>query len=184
MQNLKNQIITLDLKNSASNTYIVHDVNLENNMAYLKHPLNEEILISKPLNELNTCSSRTKDSTERGLDLIKDNLDLLDYHTIGDFEGLCLIFILRRRLTLRQKNTLSAICGNIAQIRFDDNIQEAMRYITFNSALLDDFNLMWYNNFKNLFKGTQQITSKKQIKSIFNMTGFILAELHTPRVNK
>jgi hypothetical protein len=39
---------------------------------------------------------------------------------------------------------------------------------------------MWYRNFQGLFSGRQPITSKKQRASIFNITGFVMAELETP----
>ena len=64
------------------------------------------------------------------------------------------------------------------------NIKDAMDIIVENEGALDEFNMMWYNNFSELFKGNQQITSKKQRGSIFNMAGFVLSQLHTPSIIK
>ena len=179
----KGKIVTIDFKNqTVSNTYLVHKV-LEDT-CLLTHPLFPECLIEKPTRLLDQVAPNIKDSTEKCLDFSTQNKKSLDHNSLGDLDALCAYFVVRRQLTPKQKQTLSCICGNIAEILFNDNIEETMRYVSANSSALDDFNRMWFNNFKGLFTGQQPITSKKQRSSIFNMAGFILAELSNPRVNK
>jgi hypothetical protein len=59
-----------------------------------------------------------------------------------------------------------------------------MRYVTENNAVLDDFNRMWYTNFRDLFSGRKQLTSPKQRSAIFNIAGFVLAELESQKTKK
>jgi hypothetical protein len=166
----------------ASNTCIVKDVGKDS--ALLAHPLFEEIMIARPIDSLNVAAANLKDSTERSLDFANTNKKFLDYNTIADLESLCLYFVVRRKLTPRQKFILSNICGNIASIKFNNDIKAAMAYVVKNEAVLDEFNSMWYRNFSGLFSGKQQITSKKQRAAIFNIAGFALAELEIPTTPK
>lgn len=177
------KIVTIDFgKRNVSNTYIVKKV--IGSTCYLFHPLFPECLIEKDLEELDKVSSHIKDSVEKCLDFAKSNTWSLDPNSVKDLESLCLYFVVRRQLTPRQKNILSNICGLIASSNFNDDIEETMQFIVKNDVILDDFNRMWYNNFKGLFTGKQLITSKKQRDSIFNMAGFIMAELENPKANK
>lgn len=178
-----NDIVTVPFENSvSSNTYIVDTV--EDKSALLKHPLFESCLVRIELDKLNTVQPNIKDSVERGLDFAKKNAKFLDYNAKADLEALCLYFIIKRTLTPRQKNILSVICGTIASNKLNNNIQEAMAIVVRNEGVLDDFNAMWYRNFNGLFTGKQPITSKKQRSAIFNITGFVLAELETPVASK
>lgn len=177
-------IVTVDFKNSkASNTFIVFRKTIfdSGEVAYLlHHPLAPELLIEKYEEELNQVGSQLKDSTERSLDFIKANSELLDFNGRADLLALCTSFILTRKLTPQQKRILSGLGGFVASMRFNNEVRDAMDYIVQNEAVLDDFNRMWYNNFSGLFKGNQPITSKKQRSAIFNMAGFTLAELENP----
>lgn len=177
-------IVTVDLgtDNQASNVYVVFDKLRDSYL--LHHPLFPECYILKGESELNTVAPNIKDSIERCLDFASHNKQYLDYNTIADLEALCLYFSIKRKITPRQKHILSAICGVIASIKFDNTILTAMTYITKNQGILDDFNLMWFNNFKGLFQGKQPITSKRQRSAIFNIAGFVLAELENPTASK
>lgn len=179
----KNDIVTCPFDNSvSSNTFVVDEV--VGSTAILKHPLLPEVLVRKNLADLNKVGPNLKDSTERSLDFAKNNIKYLDYNTSADLEALCLYFVFKRKLTPRQKGTLSNTCGFIASIKLNNDIKEAMDLIKRNEGILDEFNAMWYRNFKNLFIGRQQITSKKQRSAIFNIAGFIMAELETPSTAK
>lgn len=180
----KGDLVTIPLEenNTASNTYIVHAV-LEDE-CILSHPLNPDVLIAKPKAILNSVAANMKDSTERSLNFAQKKSKYLDHNTIVDIESLTLYFIVNRKLSARQKSTLSNICGNLASIHFNGDLRSAMEYVTQNSALLDDFNSMWYNNFKGLFTGKQPVTSPKQRASIFNIAGFVLAELESQTAPK
>ena len=175
----KGSIVTVDVNSeTSSNTYIVHEK--VGDKCFLYHPIFPECFIEKNINELNKIAARIKDSTERGLNFALNSKKYLDYNTLADLEALCLYFSIRRKLTPRQKHLLSTICGTIASIKLNNNTDQAIKLIIENEGLLDDFNKMWYHNFRKLFNGQQVITSKKQRSSIFNIAGFVFAELNYP----
>lgn len=178
----KNQIVTLDVDGSTSNTFMV-DTD-EGNTVLLTHPIASGVLIRVDKSRLNTVSANIKESTERCLDFANNNRRMLDYNTNADLDSLGMYFFVTRKLTPRQKYTLANICGILASIKFDNDLKQAMACVTKNHSVLDDFNLMWYNNFKGLFNGKQPITSKKQRGAIFNIAGYVLAELETPSTPK
>lgn len=184
MDSLKiGDIVTVSFDNLvSSNTFIVKDFN--QNEALLYHPLFPSVYIKEELNNLNLVAPNIKDSTERGLDFANANRKYLDYNTIADLESLCLYFVVKRKLTPRQKFSLANMCGTIASHMFNNDIKAAMTYITRNEGILDEFNSMWYRNFNGLFTGKQPITSKKQRAAIFNIAGFALAELEIPTTAK
>lgn len=177
-------IVTVDLENkNASNTFIVKSL-LNDEEVLLEHPLCPDIYFIYNKDRINISSPRIKDSTEKCLDFANDNSANLGFNMRSDLESLCMYFVTKRQLTPKQKSTLSQICGTLATIHFNDNLNDAMSYITKNNAVLDDFNRMWYDNFKGLFMKKQHITSKKQRAAIFNMAGFVLAELTNPKAPK
>lgn len=176
-------IVTLQFgKLKSSNTFLIKD--LGDDEALLYHPLAPNVYIKEDVNKLNLVSANLKDSTERSLDFVKQHIESLDHNSVADLEAMCLYFVIKRKLTPRQKRNLSQMCGKLASIIFNDDIKEAITFIKTNEGVLDDFNTMWYRNFRGLFSGKQPITSLKQRDSIFNMAGFTLAELETPKINK
>ena len=172
-------IVTVKFENRvSSNTYRVESDCGDS--VLLQHPLFPDVLIRTSKDEIDTVAPNVKDSIERALDFVKKNGQYLDYNTMADHEALCLYFVIRRKLTPRQKNILSNICGSIASIKMNNDVKSAMELVTANAAILDEFNAMWYRNFQGLFSGRQPITSKKQRAAIFNITGFVMAELERP----
>jgi hypothetical protein len=178
----KDSIVTVDLNNQSSNTFIVDTV--EETHYLLSHPLASGILIRVPKNKVNKTNANIKDSSERAIDYANGNREYLDYNTAADLESLAIFFTIKRKLTPRQKQTLASICGVIASVKFDNDLRDAMNFVTKNSSLLDEFNMMWYNNFKGLFSGQQMVTSKKQRSAIFNIAGYVLAEMENPTANR
>lgn len=182
MEIKKNSIVTLDLHNHTSNTFMVDTV--EDDSVLLSHPLAPGVLVRVSKERVNTTAANIKDSMERSIDYANSNKQYLDYNTVSDLEAVAIYFTLKRKLTPRQKQTLANICGVIASVKFDNDLREAMNFVSKNSSLLDEFNLMWYNNFKGLFTGNQMITSKKQRSAIFNIAGYVLAEMENPTANR
>lgn len=185
------ELVTVQLEenNKASNTYIVvgHLMDDEGDMSdavVLRHPLHPECMIIRQVDQLNKVLATLKDSTERSIEFAMKFQDYLDHNIKSDLEALRLYFVVHRSLSNRQKNQLSNICGTIASIYFHNDIAIAMRYVTDNSAVLDDYNRMWFLNFKDLFTGRKQIVSTKQRASIFNIAGFVLAELESQKIKK
>lgn len=176
-------IVTLQFgKLKSSNTFLIKDI--DNSEVLLYHPLVPDVYVKEALSKLNLVSANLKDSTERSLDFVKQHTDSLDHNAVADLEAMCMYFVVKRKLTPRQKRNLSQMCGKLASIIFNEDVKEAIAFVKLNEGVLDDFNTMWYRNFRGLFSGKQSITSLKQRDSIFNMTGFVLAELETPKIDK
>ena len=162
----------------SSNTYVVETD--EGPSVLLQHPLFPDALMRRRKDELDLVAPNVKDSIERSLDFVKKNTEYVDYNTLADHEALCMYFVMRRKLTPRQKQILSNICGTIASIKLNNDVKAAMAIVAAHAAILDEFNAMWYRNFQGLFSGKQPITSKKQRAAIFNIAGFVMAELERP----
>jgi hypothetical protein len=178
----ENTVVTYDFGTSSSNTCNLDTI--EDFTVLVSHPLAPGILIRLEKARINTVSANGKDSTERALDFANANKNMLDHNTRIDLFSLGLFFVVGRRLTPRQKHALANICGILAANKFNEDLKSAMSFVSQNIGLLDEFNLMWYNNFKGLFSGKQPVTSKKQRGAIFNIAGYVLAELETPSVPK
>jgi hypothetical protein len=180
----KNSIVTVDLglNNSTSNTFVVDTV--EEESVLVTHPLACGLLMRVPKADIDTTSANLKDSLERGIDYANANRDILDYNSAADLDSLGIYFTLKRKLTPSQKHVLANIGGVIASAKFRDNIRDAMSFVVKNQTLLDDFNRMWFNNFKPIFNGQHPINSRKQRIVIFNIAGYILAELENPTANR
>lgn len=181
MELQKNDVVTVNLNTLSSNTFYVDTV--EGEHALLSHPMAKNVLLRVPKEQINTVQPNIKDSTERGIDFANMNKRCLDYNSSSDLEALAIFFALKRRLTPKQKQILAGLCGTIAAAKFNDDVRLAMQFVTKNQTMLDDFNRMWFNNFKGLFSGQQIITSKKQTDAIFNIAGFVLAEVENPTAN-
>jgi hypothetical protein len=172
-------IVTITQKTvGVSNTFIV-DADLGNGVILVRHPLAKECFLKVSENDLNKVSPNIKDSIERSLDFARINQKFLDKDSSEDLDSLCLTFIVRKSLTPRQKQILSNINGYLAK-QIIGSIKETMSLIKSNQGVLDEFNTMWFNNFRGIFSGQQQISSAKQETSIYNMAGFVLAELNNP----
>lgn len=175
----KNAMVTLDITKTASNVFTI-DTD-EGETVLLSHPLcPKHILMRVEKRRLNTVQPIIKDSTERCIDYANSNIGLLDYNTAQDLICLKMYFATTRKLTPRCKQILANICGAIAGVKFNNDIGEAMKFVILNQSLLDDFNSMWFNNFSELFAKRKPISSKRQRGAIFNMAGYVLAELENP----
>lgn len=180
----KGDIVTVELEenNKASNTYIIGDLLGEE--AFLSHPLNPKVFIKKPVRELNTVAANLKDSTERAIEFALQNCEYLDYNTKAYLDSLIMVFVVNRKLSNKQKKDLSDICGYIASIQFDNDVDIAIRYINENQGVMDSFNQMWYSNFRLIFQGKRSITRPNQRKAIFNIAGHVMAELMRNEASK
>lgn len=181
--------VKLEENNKASNVYAVvghvsDDDGDVSDAVILSHPLHPNVFLIKHISDLNTVQANIKDSTERSIEFAMKSQDKLDHNMKGDLEALRLCFVVNKTLTNNQKNTLSNICGVISSIYFHNDISIAMKYVIDNNAVLDDFNRMWYINFKDLFFGRKPIGSPKQRATIFNIAGFVLAELESQKTKK
>jgi hypothetical protein len=173
------QTVTYDQKTKASNTYILSDI-VNEDTALLTHPLYPSVFIKAEVKSLNTVSAVLKDDTERCLDFANNFKNVLDADLQGTLDGLCMYFVVNKTLTAGQKKLLSNICGTIFAIKNENDVQSAMDTVNYNKKLLDDFNRMWYINFEKIFSGKKPITSSKQRTTVFNIAGFVSAQLQNP----
>jgi len=175
----KGMTVTLKMEgNQASNTFLVYEV--LGNFCLLYHPICPDVYIIKEISELNKTVATLKDSNERGLDYIIRNEDKLHYNARKDLQALRLSFAIHRELTSKQKSIMSSLCGIIAAIYFNNDMDKASEYVIKNKGMLDDFNRMWYYRLKELMTGDKYVTGNKQRVSIFNIAGFVLAESDSP----
>ena len=119
-----------------------------------------------------------KSPTENCLWFVKRNMDFLDYDRKCEVKALCLHFIIYRKLSNTQKGALSNICGYVAGVISQNDLDLMFSTIVENKALLDTFNAVWYENYKDIFEGRKKIRTKNQKYTIANMCGFILAQLN------
>jgi hypothetical protein len=174
--------VTLEENNQAANTYQVF-AELGDEVL-LCHPLHSKCLIIKRKDELNKVQPTLKDSNQRALEFALNRQEHLDHNAKGELEALSLFFVVNRYLTNSQKKSLANLCGYLASIHFHNDITLAMKFVVENTGVLSPFNLMWYNNFKDMFFGKRQITSPKQRDAIFNIAGSVLAELERNEIAK
>jgi hypothetical protein len=177
----KNTVVVVDLKSSASNTFIVDSD--EGETILVTHPLSPNILVRVSKDDVNKVVANLKDSTERCIDYANFNKTHLDYNIKVDLECLGIYFGVKRKLTPRQKQLLANICGILANIKLNNDVKQGMALVSENESLLDEFNLMWFNKYKSIFSGKQSITSQKQRSCILNMAGFVMAQLENPTTN-
>ena len=172
-------LVTVQLpeNNQESNVFIID--NILNDLQYaVHHPLCPDIHINKLATELDVVTPAPKSQMQRQLEFTLDLKKHLGPDDVADLEALCMFFVVNRRLTNRQKQILSTLGGKVASEHCIQDLDIALRIVRDNKALLDDFNRMWFANFHKIFAGQREVTSKRQRSSIFNMTGFILAQLH------
>lgn len=167
--------VALEGHNSSSNTYLIAR-KLEGE-CLLAHPLFPESYILKPDQELNLVLAQLKSPTERCLDYVSKFSQLLGFDDASDAASLCLYFTVRRKLSGRQKKALANLCGIIASIKCENDLAIGTRIVNENVALLDEFNQTWYDNFEKLFKGVKRVKTHAQRSAMFNIVGFVLAQL-------
>jgi len=171
--------IQLDKNNTSSNVFKV--ARKLDDECLLNHPLFPDCYIIKKDTDLNQTGPVLKSHTERCLEYAVKFKKHLDYETTAELDSLCLYFTITRSLSPKQKKELSNICGKIASIYCANDISIAIRTVNENRALLDEFNTMWYSNFEKLFKGIKSVSTKNQRITIFNITGFVLAQIEQSR---
>jgi hypothetical protein len=171
-------IVTVHIQGNAStNTYVIQHV--LGDWCVLNHPLNPEISLFRKACELNVAPvESSKSPTENSLWFLKNHLDKLDYDKRCELDALILHFIAYRNLSNTQKKALSNIGGYVAGILAQNDIDAMIRLVKENKSLLDSFNLMWYENYKEIFEGGKKISTKGQQHTIQNMAFFTLAQMN------
>lgn len=171
-------LVTVDFGkfNTSSNTYQVFKK--IKNQSVLYHPLVPECLLVKNDSELNNVLAILQSPTERCLAFAKANTQYLGYSSAADIDALCYYFVIKKDLTPKQRTELASSCGKVAARMLNNNIQSATEIINQNIALLDDFTATIYHKFKKKINNIQLIETITDRFSIWNIVGFILAQLH------
>lgn len=156
------------------------------NSVFLSHSyLKNQIFVEVELDRLNLTFAEAQNNTLKCISYASINESILSVQDRESLDDIRIIYAIKARLTSFQMQKLSQLCGQIAEHHFKTDIKAAMKFIASSEALLDDFNRMWYYNFKKtLFTGDQLITSKKQRMSIFNIAGFAMAVSQNPIIEK
>ena len=161
--------------NISSNTYKV--VAKDGEICFLTHPIAPECFISRKTSELNTVAANLKSPIEKCIEFVNSKLEYLSFNNRLEFESLKYFFLVKRSLTSNQKAFLAKMCGKISKIKMESDVNSAAQLVLYNVALLDDFNSMIFNKLKKRFENTNSINNEGQRITIFNMAGFILAQL-------
>lgn len=149
---------------------------------FLNHPLASKVFLkveAKNFDELQSIQIQTqgKSDTQKQLEFCKKYEKYLGYEENLKLLLLCESFVINRSLGNEQKKNISDLCGTIAKIHLNNDIKLAVKIVNDNSPLLDDFNRNWYNNLKLYFSFSKEIDSRGKRSTIFNMSGFVLAQL-------
>lgn len=178
---------TLPLKNTEGTITYVIDFEFNgpdgSRVIFLNHPtLAPEVYIkveALSFEELQGKQVQTqgKSDIHKQLDFLRKYQKYLSHEDMTLLDSLCESFVVNRCLNKDFKKLLSNLCGKIAQIHLNDDIGFAIRKVKDNLALLDTFNMNWFYNLKSYFSGKKPVDSRGKRMTIFNMAGFVLAQL-------
>lgn len=168
--------ISLNEYQIVSNTYVVV-VKLEDRCV-LSHPLAPDCLLIKKDEDLNNNFPSMQNSMEKCLVFAKKNRECLGYTMASDLDALCYYFVIKKDFSPKQRQELANMCGKIASIVLGNNMTSAIVTIKQNKALLDEYNNTLLNNVKRILDDPRNSNTKAERYTIFNMAGFILAQLN------
>ena len=175
-----NDLVTVPITSKYSNVYkLVMIVNEKEGLVC--HPLFPTVLLKYNIKDLDKATVSPHTEIEKCIEYIYKNKNLFDYNKDISIEALTFYFLLNKKLSSEQKHEISKNCGKIATIKLEENLEAAIDLINANSGLLDSFNKKWYSNLKKVF--TKKVTpSIKEWNSVFNIAGYILAQLEERRI--
>lgn len=176
---MNKKLVTVMNSSGESNVYSLYK-ELEDKVL-LSHPLAEGVLILKNKNEIDLVTASQKTHYERCLDYLSSKKELLDYNSEAVVNSLCLHFVVHRKFTPKLKNLIARLSGIPASIEFQGNLQKAIEFVNENNALFDDYNKRVYYNrtYRPIFEGKTLPEDSRQVETVFNLTGFILAQIQT-----
>lgn len=167
--------ISLNEYRRVSNTY--HVLKKLDQECILRHPLAPDCLLLKPDSELNIDFPTLQNSVEKCLFFAKKSKECLGYTMASDLEALCLYFVVKKDFSPKQRQEITNMCGKIASVVLGNNITSAIMIIKENKPLLDEYNHALVNEIAHILKDPLSLKSKAERYKIFNITGFLLAQL-------
>lgn len=151
---------------------------IESDTVLLSHPFLRGLLLRYPSDQLDKMSPPIMSSTERGLFFVlQKHGAYLNYYDHQSILALATHFALERKLTSDQLRVLSTVLGQIAKIELSGSLNVAMKLLLDNEVLLDEFNTTWFNIFKPYLTKAKPVYKENHRTAIFNMAGFVLAEV-------
>lgn len=180
VENKNKTIVTLDLGkySSSSNTYVVESDHENGNSSFLTHPLvGESVFILASKSDFNKAQAILQSPTEKCLVFSQKHRELLGYKLQAELESLVLYFFVKKVLAPNQKENLAFICAKIGSVLLKNDLQQTVDLVNQNSALLDDFNRVWYINAKPLFEDITKCNNRSKREIVQKIAGFILAQI-------
>lgn len=176
----KKQLVTVANVNGESNVFVVEQ-ELGDDKVLLNHPLSVNAFVIKNLNELDLVQAVQKSAYERCLEYVVQNKDFFDFERKAEINCLCVSFVVNRKFTDRLRNLLVRLVGVPAKIQFNNSAKAAIEFINKNKALLDDYHNRVYHNktYFPIFSGASRPEGGRQLETVFNLAGFLLAQLNT-----
>ena len=173
-----NTLVTLanSAYNTQSNTYEVAK-RLPGGDCLLKHPLAPEIFLKRRIEELNRVMPTLQSPVEKCLYFCQKHKSVLSHTDIADLEAFSLYFVLRKNITNKQRSQINSLCGKISSSILGQSLEQATNIIKDNEVLLDEFNRVLFNMYKQSINNYQKIENKKQRYSIFELAGFLMSQL-------
>lgn len=173
---MSEKLVTLNVgSDSVSNTYVQYELKLDE--VLLCHPMLPSVFIVKQRGELDSVSASPRNAEERQLSYCNKYRKYLDFDNSSMLDALILYHIVYKKFGNKQKSSLNVICGKIAEIYCDSDLERAIDVVNSNEALLNSYNAYWYRTFERFFKKGKQPETKQQRDAIFNMAGFVLAQV-------
>lgn len=170
------KLVTLNVgTEEVSNTYSTFE--LRPNQVLLFHPMLPDVFLVKERAELDSVTPITRNSEEKQLSYCNKYRKYLDFDNSSMLDSLILYHIVYKKFGNKQKAVLNTMCGKIAQIYCDSDLNRAIDVVNSNEALLNSYNSYWYRIFERFFKRGKPPETKQHRDAIFSMAGFVLAQL-------
>lgn len=174
------KLVTVSNRNGESNVYTL-EKELKDDEVLLSHPLSYDTFIVKNARDLDVVPAIPKSPYERCLEYVLNHSDYFDFERRAEITCLCSNFVVNRKFTDRLRNLLARLVGVPAKIKFQNSTKEAIAFVNENKALLDDYHNRVYHNvtYNPIFKGVARPENGRQLETVFNLAGFLLAQINT-----
>ena len=172
----KGDVVTIELgeNNNSSNTFVVAEKMGEE--ALLHHPMQPNVYLRYRDTLLNNAFAMPKEVYEKCLQFALKYQSYLDVDDTSVLVSISLYWVVNRQLTSVLKKLLADVCGKISKIHCNNDLSIAIKIVNENAALLNEFNHMWYHNFRAYFLNKKVPETVGVRTVIFNICGFVLAQ--------
>lgn len=175
------KLVTVANTNGESNVYTLEREDGESGEVLLSHPISSKSFILKDIKDLDKVPAVPKSPYERCLEYVLQHADYFDFERRAEIACLATNFVVNRKFTDRLRNLLARLVGVPAKIKFQNSAKAAIEFVNENKALLDDYHNRVYHNvtYNPIFKGVSRPENGRQLETVFNLAGFLLAQINT-----